>query len=119
MGAQEKTFYALVEFRSALQDYRSGTMMRRAAKRYLTALEICLKAGKEGYSHEMLFAGYLSAKIGLLKKAATLFMDSAKQFEQEKPNLAREMYELAASCFEKVGKKRTAKRVRTAAAKTF
>lgn len=118
MGAQERAHYALVEYRGALQDYMSGAAMRRAAQRYLNALNMCLKAGKEGYSHEMLFAGHLSAKLGFLKKAAEFFMDSAEQFEQEaKLKLAREMYELAALCFQKVGERKTTKRVRVTAAR--
>jgi tetratricopeptide (TPR) repeat protein len=118
MGAQERAYYALVEYRSALQDYMSGAPMRRAAQRYLNALNTCLKGGKEGYSHEMLFAGHLSAKLGYLKKAAGFFMDSAKQFEHEaKLKLAREMYELAAICFRKIGDDKTAKKVRAAAAR--
>jgi hypothetical protein len=116
MGPQEKAFYALVEFRSALQDYKSGTSMQRAAKRYLAVLGICLKAGKEGYTHEMLFAGHLSARLGHLRKAAGFFMDSAKQFEQEaKLKLARETYELAATCLQEIGDDRMAKKVRAAA----
>jgi tetratricopeptide (TPR) repeat protein len=104
MGAQEKAYYALIEFRGAVQDYSSGESMRRAAHAYLKALNTCLTAGKEGYSHEMLFAGHLSIKMGQLRKAAGFFKDSAKQFEQErKPKLAREMHRLAAVCLEKAG----------------
>ena len=96
MGKQERAYYALVEYRGAVQDYMRGQLMRRAAKRYLNALSICLKGGKEGYSHEMLFAGYLAGKIGLPKKAASFFKESAKQFEHEaKLELSRETYTLA------------------------
>lgn len=101
MSAQEKAYYALIEFRGAVQDYRSGESMRRAAEAYLQALNTCLKAGKEGFSHEMLFAGYLSKKIGQLRKAANLFADSAVQFNRErKLKLAQEMNRLAAACLE-------------------
>jgi tetratricopeptide (TPR) repeat protein len=116
MGAQERAYYALVEFRDALQNYKSGALMRRAAQRYLKALGICLKAGKEGYSHEMLFAGHLSAKLGSAKRAAAFFADSAMQFEQEKKRkLAREMYELAAVYYAKSGILGFAKKMQTAA----
>ncbi len=46
MGTQEKAYYALVEFRSALQDYVSGTSMRRAAKLYLNSLRSALRQGR-------------------------------------------------------------------------
>jgi tetratricopeptide (TPR) repeat protein len=118
MGAQERAYYALIEYRAALQNYMSGASMRRAAQQYLRALNTCLEAGKEGYSHEMLFAGHLSARLGQLKRAAEFFMDSAKQFEQEsKVKLAREMYELASTYFQRIGNTNTAKKVRTAAAR--
>jgi tetratricopeptide (TPR) repeat protein len=107
MGAEEKAYYALIEYRSALQDYVSGPRMLKAAKSYLKALDTCLKGGKEGYSHEMLFAGHLSAKVGLFRKAAGFFQESAKQFEQEsKLTLAREMRKLAES-YSKLGRKRS------------
>ncbi len=118
MGAQERAYYALVEFRGALQDFMSGAPMRRAAIRYLKALETCLKGGKEGYSHEMLFAGHLSAKIGFRRKAAGFFMDCGKQFEREaKLKLAHEMYDLSAHYFEKAGDLKMAQNSRAAAVK--
>ncbi len=102
MGAQERAYYALIEFRGAVQDYSSGESMRRAAHAYLKTLNTCLTAGKEGYSHEMLFAGHLSIKMDQLRKAAGFFNDSAKQFEEErKRKLAREMHRLAADCLQK------------------
>ncbi len=96
MGEPERAYYALLEFRSALQDYGSGKRMRRAAARYLHSLTTCLKHSKEGYSHEMLFAGFLSAKLGSHKQAGRFFRDSSKQFEQNRDaELAREIRELA------------------------
>ncbi len=96
MGEPERAYYALLEFRSALQDYGSGKRMRRAAVRYLHSLTTCLKHSKEGYSHEMLFAGFLSAKLGSHKQAGRFFRDSSKQFEQGgDTQLAREIRELA------------------------
>ncbi len=96
MGEPERAYYALLEFRSALQDYGSGKRMRRAAARYLHSLTTCLKHSKEGYSHEMLFAGFLSAKLGSHKQAGRFFRDSSKQFEQGgDTQLAREIRELA------------------------
>ena len=104
MGEPERAYYVLLEFRSALQDYGSGKGMRRAAARYLTALTTCLKHGKEGYSHEMLFAGFLSAKLGSHKRAGGFFMDSAEQFKQGKDTeLAREIYTLASKHFQRAG----------------
>ena len=92
MGSQERAYYALVEFRSAVQDYRTVGGMRRAALAYLRALDTCLRTSKEGYSHEMLFAGFLSKKLGLRTKAVDFFKDAAEQFEREgKSQLAREM----------------------------
>ncbi len=109
MGEPERAYYALLEFRSALQDYGSGKGMQRAAARYLTALITCLKHGKQGYSHEMLFAGFLSAKLGSHKRAGRFFVDSAKQFEQGKdPALAREIYEFASKHFQRAGAHRDA-----------
>lgn len=97
MGAQERAYYALVEFRSAVQDYSSSRLMRRAAKCYLKALSACLRGGKEGYSHEMLFAGHLCAKLKMPQRAASFFTDSAQQFSRESKNdLAAEMLSLAA-----------------------
>ncbi len=96
MGEPERAYYALLEFRSALQDYGSGKRMPRAAARYLHSLTTCLKYSKEGYSHEMLFAGFLSAKLGSHKQAGRFFRDSSKQFEQNRDTeLAREIRELA------------------------
>jgi tetratricopeptide (TPR) repeat protein len=118
MGTQERAYYALVEFRSALQEYMAGPAMKRAGQRSVKALDTCLKGGKEGYSHEMLIAGYLSAKLGMLKKSATFFTDSAKQFEREaKLKLAREMYEMPAFSFDKAGDHKTATTVRRTAGK--
>ena len=92
--------------------------MKRAAQHYVKALDTCLKGGKEGYSHETLFAGYLSAKLGMLQKSASFFMDSAKQFEREaKLKLAQEMYQMAAFSFDRLGDRETARVVRSAAAK--
>ncbi len=109
MGEPERAYYALLEFRSALQDYGSGKGMPRAAARYLTALTTCLEHGKEGYSHEMLFAGFLSSKLGSDKRAGRFFMDSAKQFEQGKDTeLAREIYSLALKHFQRAGARRDA-----------
>ena len=109
MGEPERAYYALLEFRSSLQDYGSGKRMRRAAARYLAALATCLKHSKEGYSHEMLFAGFLSAKLGSHKRAGRFFMDSAKQFEQGKDTaLTREIYALASKQFQRAGARRDA-----------
>lgn len=95
MGSQEKAYYALVEFRTAIQDYRTIRGMRRATGAYLKALDTCLRASKEGYSHEMLFAGFLAKKLGLRKKAAGFLEDAAEQFERDgKLSLARELREL-------------------------
>jgi tetratricopeptide (TPR) repeat protein len=94
MRSQERTYYALVEFRSAIQDYKNTKGMRRVTNAYLKALDTCLKASKEGYSHEMLFAALLAKKLGLRKKAAGFFKDAAKQFERDgKSTLARELHE--------------------------
>ncbi len=117
MGGQERAYYALIEYRSALQDYRTGPGMRRTARLYLNALNKCLKAGKEGYSHEMLFAGHLSAKLGLTRRAANFFMNSANQFKNEaKTKLAHEMYAMAAISFEKAGDSKMAKKAHDAGA---
>ena len=109
MGEPERAYYALLEFRSALQDYGSGKEMQRAAARYLTALTTCLKHGKEGYSHEMLFAGFLSANLGSHKRAGRFLMDSAEQFKQGRDTeLAREIYTIASKHFRRAGIRRDA-----------
>jgi hypothetical protein len=116
MGPQERAYYAMVEFRSAIQDYAHTPSMRSAAYSYLKALEICLKAGKEGYSHEMLFAASLCAKIHAFKKAAGFFAETAAEFEKEKQRgLARESYLLGAPYYEKSGNARLARELRAAA----
>ncbi len=93
MREPERAYYALVEFRSALQDYGSGKRMRQTAARYLAALATCLKHGEEGYSHEILFAGFLSAKLGAHEQAGRFFTHAAKQLEEAE--LSKEAYELA------------------------
>jgi tetratricopeptide (TPR) repeat protein len=99
MAEPERAYYALLEFRSALQDYGSGKNFRRTATRYLAALEKCLKHGDEGYSHEMLFAGFLSAKLGANSKAARFFTKASKQPKEAR--LSNEVNELARKHFKK------------------
>jgi hypothetical protein len=111
MGLQERAYYAMIEFRSAIQDYVPSSTIRKNAKNYLNALSICLKAGKEGYSHEMLFAAHLCVKTGAFNKAGQLFADAAEQLENE-PRLAREAFELACKCYERLGNRRTAAKLR-------
>ena len=74
------------------------------------ALETCLKASKEGYSHEMIFAGFLSARMGLWSKAAGLFAESAAQLQKESEfALAREMFETAEFYLNKIRSLKAAK----------
>lgn len=116
MGPQERAYYAMVEFRSAIQDYAPNPSMRSAAHSYLKAIRVCLKAGKEGYSHEILFAASLCAKIHEFKKAAEFFADTAAQFEREKQEgLAHESYLLGARYYEKSGNARLARELRATA----
>ena len=76
----------------------------RSAYGYLKALQLCLKSGKEGYSHEMLFAASLCAKVHEFKRAAEFFADTAIQLEKEKQrSLAYESYLLAAQYYKKSG----------------
>jgi tetratricopeptide (TPR) repeat protein len=111
MGVQERAYYGMVEFRSALQDYAPNSSMRRAAKSYLNSLTICLRTSKEGYSHEMLFAAHLYAKIREFKRAADFFADTAEEFKKEKEvKLANETYELAAKYYVRSGNSRFARR---------
>lgn len=110
MGPQERAYYALVEYRAAVQDYARRPQMRRAGLRYLGALENCLKTSKEGYSHEMIFAGFPSARIGLWRKAAGFFAESAAQLQKESEfSLAREMFETAEFYLRKLGSLKAAK----------
>jgi len=111
MGQQERAYYGLIEFRSAVQDYTPDASMRKAAKNYMRALSLCLKAGKEGYSHEMLFAGHLSSKIKDFKRAAEFFADAAEQLKNE-PKLARGSCELAARYYERSGNHLAAAKLR-------
>jgi tetratricopeptide (TPR) repeat protein len=115
MGPQERAYYAMVEFRGAIQDYAPNPSLR-AAHNYLRALQVCLKAGKEGYSHEMLFAANLCAKIHEFKRAAELFDDAATLFEKEKQGgLAHESYLLGAEYYEKSGNARLGRKLRATA----
>ncbi len=112
MGASERAYYGMVEFRSAIQDYAPRLAMRNAARGYLNALSICLGAGKEGYSHEMLFAAHLCTRIRDFNRAAQFFADTAEQFKKEKmPKLAREANEWAAKYYERSGNFRTARKL--------
>jgi tetratricopeptide (TPR) repeat protein len=114
MGASERAYYAMVEFHSAIQDYAHSLAMRGAARRYLNALDVCLRAGKEGYSHEMLFAAHLCAKIRDFTRAAHFFSDTAEQFKKEKlPKLARDATESAARYYERARKAKSALRLQT------
>ncbi len=107
MGTQERAYYAVLEFRSAIQDYKLVPSTRRATKSYLKALGVCLERGKEGYSHEMLFAGLLCAKLKMPQRAAAFFIDCAQQFSRESKNeLAVEMYAMAAASHLARGKAR-------------
>jgi tetratricopeptide (TPR) repeat protein len=115
MGASERAYYGMIEFHSAVQDYAPSLAMRRAAKSYLDALRVCLRAGKEGYSHEMLFAAHLCAKIRDFTRAAQFFADTAEQFKKEKvPKLARETTEWAAKYYERSSNARAARKLRAA-----
>ena len=115
MGASERAYYGMVEFRCAIQDYAPSLAMRRAAKGYLDALSVCLRTGKEGYSHEMLFAAYLCVRIRDFTRAAQFFADAAEQFKKEKIlKLARDAKELAAKYYERLGNSRAARNLRTA-----
>ena len=115
MGASERAYYGMVEFRCAIQDYAPSLAMRRAAQGYLDALSVCLRTGKEGYSHEMLFAAYLCVRIRDFTRAAQFFADAAEQFKKEKIlKLARDAKELAAKYYERLGNSRAARNLRTA-----
>jgi tetratricopeptide (TPR) repeat protein len=112
MGKSERAYYGMVEFRAAIQDYAPNLARRTAVQSYLKALAICLKPGKEGYSHEMLFAAHLCAKLREFKTAAAYFEDTAKQFETEKQvDLAKETYALAAQFYDKAGSAGLARRL--------
>lgn len=101
MGKPERTYYAMMEFRAALQDYQTGNDMRRAAAKYLSALSTCLKDGAEGYSHEMLFAGLLYAELGSHRESGKLLTACGKQLEAAKEErLAREVFALASAEFQ-------------------
>jgi hypothetical protein len=116
MGKQDRAYYGMVEFRAAIQDYAPNLLGRRVVERYLKMLAICTKPGKEGYSHEMLFAAHLCAKMRWLKKAASLFGDTAVQFRKEKQHvLARQSYQLSMHYFEMSGNLKMARRQRAAA----
>jgi tetratricopeptide (TPR) repeat protein len=115
MGAQERAYYAMLEFRGAVQDLAPDVSMRRAADSYLKALKMCLNAGKEGYSHEMLFAAHLCVKIHEFKDAAGFFAESAAQFEKEgQTELAEESHLLEGQYFERSGAGRLTGKLRAA-----
>lgn len=110
MGEPERAYYALLEFRSALQDYGSGKKMRQAAARYLAALAACLKHGGEGYSHETLFAGFLCSKLGAQRRAGRFFASAGKYLQEE--DLSKEAYALASQHFLLGRDRRSAARAR-------
>ena len=113
MGRQERTYYALVEYRAAVQDRAPNLSERGGADRYLKALAICVGPGKEGYSHEMLFAAHLCIKIRAYKRAAVFFADCGSQFRKDgQRGLARECYGLGAEYFEKSGNARRTRELR-------
>jgi len=116
MGLQERAYYGMIEFRSAIQDYVPNSSIRTAGKNYLNALGICLKTSKEGYSHEMLFAAHLCAKISAFMRAGHFFADAAEQFKSE-PRLARKTFELAIQYYEQSGERRAARKLRAASRK--
>lgn len=77
MGREERAYYGMVEFRNAIQNYAPALLSRRkVVDRYLSALRVCLKGGKEGYSHEMLFAAHLCVKIHEFRQAADFFTEA-------------------------------------------
>ena len=116
MTPQERAYYAMVEFRAALQDYAPDLSRRGAVQSYLKTLATCLKPGKEGYSHEMLFAANLCAKTHAYRRAAIFFADTALQFQKERQeSLARESYRLAVRYCEKSGDAKLARKLRAAA----
>jgi len=116
MGRQERAYYAMGEFRAAIQDYTPYLSGRSAVRSYLKALAICLEPGKEGYSHEMLFAAHLCAKTHAYGRAARFFTDTALQFQKERQEvLARESYRLAVEYCKKAGEAELARKLRAAA----
>ena len=116
MGRQERAYYAMGEFRAAIQDHTPHLSKHNAVRSYLKALAICLEQGKEGYSHEMLFAAHLCAKTHAYGRAARFFTDTALQFQKERQEaMARESYRLAAQYCEKAGEVKLARKLRAAA----
>jgi tetratricopeptide (TPR) repeat protein len=116
MGRQERAYYAAVEFHAAIQDYAPKLARHGEVQSYLRALGVCLEAGKEGYSHEMLFAAHLCAKIHVFRQAAVFFTDCAVRFQKEGQSvLARECYRLGAQCYERSRKPKLAEKLRALA----
>ncbi len=117
MGKEDRAYYGLMEFRAAIQNYAPNLSGRGVVDSYMIALDICLKPGKEGYSHEMLFAAHLYAKMRQLRKAAVFFAETGAQFQKERQHaLARQSYQLGAQYFERTGNARVALKLRGAAA---
>ena len=117
MGRQERAYYAMVEFRAAVQDYVPNLSRRSAVRSYLKMLAICLETGKEGYSHEMLFAAHLCAQIHAYRKASVFFADTAMQLHKEGQGaLARESYRLGVQYYGKSRSANLTRKLRAAAA---
>jgi tetratricopeptide (TPR) repeat protein len=115
MAAQERAYYAMLEFRGAVQDWAPDASRRSAADRYLKTFKMCLSSGKEGYSHEMLFAAHLCAKLHHFKQAAEFFAETATQFEKEgQAALAKESHLLEAQYYERSGDGRLVRKLRAA-----
>ena len=115
MGPQERAYYAMLEFRGAVQDLAPDASMPSAAYGYLKTLKVCLKTGKDGYSHEMLFAAHLCAKIHEFRQAAEFFAETATQFEKEGQGaLAKESRILEAQYYERSGDGRLIRKLRAA-----
>ena len=113
MGRQERAYHALVEYRAAVQDHAPNLSRRRVVDSYLKALAICSGPGEEGYSHEMLFAAHLCAKIHAYKRAAAFFADCGTQFRKDRDrSLASECYRLGAEYYEKSGNTKMAQGLR-------
>lgn len=83
MPTDERNYFALVEYRNAVQDLHGDPSLNDAAKEYAAVLKENFSAGAEGLTHEGLFAGAFFRTVGDHLTAAKYLFDTAEAMSEQ------------------------------------
>jgi len=83
MGADERNYLALVEYRNAVQDLHGDASLAAVAKEYSAVLKDNFSGGAEGLTHEGLFAGAFFRSSGDHLTAAKYLFDTAEAMSEQ------------------------------------